>query len=41
VSNAATADASAIAWTIYLGAVPTALGFATWSSPCGGRAPAG
>jgi hypothetical protein len=23
-------DAGAIAWTVYLGAVPTALGFATW-----------
>jgi drug/metabolite transporter (DMT)-like permease len=31
VSDAANADASAIAWTIYLGAVPTAVGFATWS----------
>jgi drug/metabolite transporter (DMT)-like permease len=25
------ADVMAIAWTVYLGAVPTALGFATWS----------
>ncbi len=30
-SEASRADASAIGWTIYLGAVPTALGFATWS----------
>ncbi len=30
-SDAGGADASAIAWTVYLGAVPTALGFATWS----------
>jgi drug/metabolite transporter (DMT)-like permease len=25
------ADAASIAWTIYLGAIPTALGFATWN----------
>ena len=31
VTEAAGADAAAIAWTIYLGVVPTALGFATWS----------
>jgi drug/metabolite transporter (DMT)-like permease len=31
VTDAAGADAAAIAWTIYLGVVPTALGFATWS----------
>lgn len=31
VSDAGRAGASAIAWTVYLGAVPTALGFATWS----------
>ncbi|HEV2216482.1 MAG TPA: DMT family transporter [Candidatus Dormibacteraeota bacterium] len=30
-AEAPTAGVSAIAWTIYLGAVPTALGFATWS----------
>ena len=30
-SEAPRAGVSAIAWTIYLGAVPTALGFATWS----------
>jgi drug/metabolite transporter (DMT)-like permease len=30
-SEAANADASTIGWTIYLGAVPTALGFATWA----------
>jgi drug/metabolite transporter (DMT)-like permease len=29
--DAASADAEALAWTIYLGAVPTALGFATWA----------
>jgi drug/metabolite transporter (DMT)-like permease len=29
--EAANADASTIGWTIYLGAVPTALGFATWA----------
>jgi drug/metabolite transporter (DMT)-like permease len=29
--EAAHADATAIAWTIYLGAVPTALGFALWA----------
>jgi drug/metabolite transporter (DMT)-like permease len=30
-TDAGQASASAIAWTLYLGAVPTALGFATWS----------
>jgi drug/metabolite transporter (DMT)-like permease len=30
-SDVGDARAGAIAWTIYLGAVPTALGFATWS----------
>jgi len=30
-TEAASADAAAIGWTIYLGAVPTALGFATWA----------
>jgi len=30
-TDAGQAGASAIAWTLYLGAVPTALGFATWS----------
>ena len=30
-TDAGGAGASAIAWTLYLGAVPTALGFATWS----------
>jgi drug/metabolite transporter (DMT)-like permease len=30
-TDAGNASASAIAWTIYLGAVPTALGFAAWS----------
>ena len=30
-SDASKAGPSALAWTIYLGAVPTALGFATWS----------
>jgi drug/metabolite transporter (DMT)-like permease len=30
-NEAPRAGSSAIAWTIYLGAVPTALGFATWS----------
>jgi len=30
-NEAPKAGATAIAWTIYLGAVPTALGFATWS----------
>ncbi|HEX2377520.1 MAG TPA: DMT family transporter [Gaiellales bacterium] len=34
-SDAAGAGASAIAWTIYLGAVPTAVGFATWSFALG------
>jgi drug/metabolite transporter (DMT)-like permease len=31
LDEAPRAGATAIAWTIYLGAVPTALGFATWS----------
>jgi drug/metabolite transporter (DMT)-like permease len=31
VSQAGNADRGAIVWTIYLGAIPTALGFATWS----------
>jgi drug/metabolite transporter (DMT)-like permease len=30
-SEVASADAPAIGWTIYLGLMPTALGFATWS----------
>jgi drug/metabolite transporter (DMT)-like permease len=30
-TDAGNASASAIAWTVYLGAVPTALGFAAWS----------
>ena len=30
-SQAGNADGGALGWTIYLGAVPTALGFATWS----------
>jgi drug/metabolite transporter (DMT)-like permease len=30
-SEAAGADATAIGWTIYLGVIPTALGFATWT----------
>ena len=29
--EAAKADAAALGWTVYLGIVPTALGFATWS----------
>jgi drug/metabolite transporter (DMT)-like permease len=29
--DVAGSDASAIGWTIYLGVVPTALGFATWT----------
>ena len=29
--EAAKADATALGWTIYLGAIPTALGFATWT----------
>jgi drug/metabolite transporter (DMT)-like permease len=29
-TEAASADAGTIAWVVYLGAVPTALGFATW-----------
>jgi drug/metabolite transporter (DMT)-like permease len=39
-TEAANADAGTIAWTIYLGAFPTALGFATWGSHCGEPAPA-
>ncbi len=31
VTDAANADAGAIGWMIYLGAAPTALGFATWA----------
>jgi drug/metabolite transporter (DMT)-like permease len=31
VAEAGRAHASALAWTVYLGALPTALGFATWS----------
>jgi drug/metabolite transporter (DMT)-like permease len=31
VTDAANASADAIGWTIYLGAAPTALGFATWA----------
>lgn len=31
VTDAATASAVAVGWTIYLGAAPTALGFATWT----------
>src|SRR4051812_24280703 len=31
VRDAAHAGAGALAWTVYLGVVPTALGFATWS----------
>jgi drug/metabolite transporter (DMT)-like permease len=34
-SDAASADAGAIAWTVYLGAIPTALGFAAWSFALG------
>jgi drug/metabolite transporter (DMT)-like permease len=30
-TDAATADAAAISWTLYLGIVPTALGFAGWT----------
>ena len=30
-TDAANASAGAIGWTIYLGAAPTALGFATWA----------
>ena len=30
-TEAANADATAIGWTIYLGVMPTALGFATWA----------
>ena len=31
VSEAGDADTSVIAWVVYLGVVPTALGFATWA----------
>lgn len=31
IADASRAGTAAIAWTVYLGAVPTALGFATWS----------
>jgi drug/metabolite transporter (DMT)-like permease len=31
VSQARHADGGSLAWTVYLGAVPTAIGFATWS----------
>jgi drug/metabolite transporter (DMT)-like permease len=31
VTDAAHADGAAIGWTVYLGAAPTALGFATWA----------
>src|SRR5262249_52277282 len=31
VAQTANASASAIAWTVYLGALPTAVGFLTWS----------
>jgi drug/metabolite transporter (DMT)-like permease len=34
-SDAGDAGASALAWTVYLGAVPSALGFATWSFALG------
>ena len=34
-ADASDAGASALAWTVYLGAVPTALGFATWSFALG------
>lgn len=34
-SEAANAGARPLAWTVYLGAVPTALGFATWSFALG------
>ena len=34
-SDAADASTSALLWTIYLGAVPTALGFATWTFALG------
>jgi drug/metabolite transporter (DMT)-like permease len=34
-TEAGNADAATIAWTIYLGAVPTALGFATWGFALG------
>jgi drug/metabolite transporter (DMT)-like permease len=34
-SEAAAAGGAAIAWTIYLGVVPTALGFATWTFALG------
>lgn len=35
VSEVAKAPANAIAWTVYLGAFPTAIGFATWSFALG------
>jgi drug/metabolite transporter (DMT)-like permease len=35
VTEVGNADAGAIGWTIYLGVVPTALGFATWSFALG------
>jgi len=31
ISEVPNAGGTAIAWTVYLGVVPTALGFATWS----------
>jgi drug/metabolite transporter (DMT)-like permease len=34
-TEAASAGAGAIGWTIYLGVVPTALGFATWAFALG------
>ena len=34
-ADASDAGASALAWAVYLGAVPTALGFATWSFALG------
>ena len=34
-AEAVDADATALAWTVYLGLVPTALGFATWSFALG------
>ena len=35
VSEASDASTSAVLWTVYLGAVPTALGFATWTFALG------
>ena len=35
VSDLGDASTSAIVWTVYLGAVPTALGFATWAFALG------